>query len=273
MVDLLDRIKDKNLYVISDLHMGDGSNKDNFKEYLPEFEKFLDYVEKDPDYCLIIAGDVFEFWQSQHGDIIKTYYDLLNRMTRMNSVFVIGNHDIDLIGFIGLEMGCKFFELLSGGLVVSRNGKNIRIMHGHEFDIFNDPNKAMMLGKMAAMLAGWLEMKIGSNIGNESTESFLSNSVMKIVSFFSNIYKILNPTVSEGGDIDKFYQTILDYHKKYPNNILIMGHTHDAGIISDWYFNSGSWQKNSPHFVVVNKSGSIMLRKWPSCEQVFSQLI
>jgi UDP-2,3-diacylglucosamine pyrophosphatase LpxH len=131
----------------------------------------------------------------------------------------------------------------------------------------------MMFGKMAAMLAGWVEMKLGNKIGNESTESFLSNTAMRLVSFFSKIYQRLNPSFSNGGYVDKFYQTVLDYHTKYPKNILVMGHTHDAGIISDWYCNSGSWQKGDPHFIVINKDGQVMLRKWPSCEQVFNQLV
>ncbi len=273
MINLFDKIKDKNLYIVSDLHMGDGSNKDNFKPYQADFEKFLDYVEKDEDYCLILAGDVFEFWQSQHGDIIRTYYDLIKRLISMNTVFIVGNHDIDLVGFIGLEMGSKFFELLSGGLVVSRNGKNISIMHGHEFDIFNDPNKAMMLGKMAAMLAGWVEMKVGPTVEGKSTESFLSDTAMRFVSFFSNIYRWLNPTVNKGGNLNKFYQTVLKHHNKYPNNILVMGHTHDAGSIEDWYFNDGSWQNGNPNFIFINKQGRLILKEWPSCKGVFVQLL
>ena len=272
-MDVFNKINNKNLYIVSDLHMGDWTDKDNFKDFRPEFERFLDYVERDPDYCLILNGDVFELWQSSIGDILRNYFDLLNRIVNMNSIFIVGNHDIDLQSLIGLNLKNNFIDSLSSCLIVERNGKHIRIMHGHEFDKFNDPKKSMLLGKISALAAGWIEMQIGTTLGEKSTETILDKIAMFFVNLFSSIYRNLNKTSSENKNKETFYSNLIEYHNKCIDNIIITGHTHDAGIISDWYFNSGSWQKKSPYFIAIDKSGSIIIRKWPSCEQVFKNLL
>ena len=53
-----EQVQGETLYVVSDLHMGDGTAKDNFAEHRQRFEVFLDeVVEKDDDGRLILAGD------------------------------------------------------------------------------------------------------------------------------------------------------------------------------------------------------------------------
>ena len=119
-----EQLQGKTLYVVSDLHMGDGTAKDNFAEHRQRFEAFLDeVVEQDDDGRLILAGDVFEFWQSPHGDIVRTYLDLLKRLVQRRAVFIVGNHDIDLLGFVGLPVESALIDHLVADLVVDRGGK------------------------------------------------------------------------------------------------------------------------------------------------------
>ena len=62
-----------NTYIVSDLHMGDGSASDNFAPIKSRFEEFLDMVEKDEGYKLVLAGDIFEIWQSRMGEIGRAH--------------------------------------------------------------------------------------------------------------------------------------------------------------------------------------------------------
>ena len=90
------------IFVISDLHMGDGGARDNFP--LDNREKelglFLDYVASRRGE-LIVLGDLFEFWQMNLSKIVMKHMPLLDRLAAMNATYVVGNHDADLDDFIG----------------------------------------------------------------------------------------------------------------------------------------------------------------------------
>ena len=88
------------IFVISDLHMGDGGPRDNFP--LDNREKelglFLDYVASQQGE-LIILGDLFEFWQMNLSKIVMKHLPLLDRLAAMNATYVLGNHDADFDQF------------------------------------------------------------------------------------------------------------------------------------------------------------------------------
>jgi len=269
---------DKTLYVVSDLHMGDGSQKDNFAEYRGRFEDFLrTVVDKDPSARLILAGDVFEFWQSEHGDIVKCYLDLLRDLFRREPVFIVGNHDIDLFGFIGLKLDLSLVRLLVKDLTIERGSSRIRICHGYEFDRFNDPKKALILGRISAILAGWVEEKVGTKVGQETTETLLEQLAKGIMAFGMRWYrnhfnKTSGEKVESGKKIDEVQEALDTFHAENPGLHVVAGHTHQAGRYGDWYVNSGAWQGDQANYVKITLDGSISLHKWPGQEEVELQL-
>ena len=262
-------VEGKTLYIVSDLHMGDGTAKDNFKEYRPRFEDFLaGVVEQDPNGCLVLAGDVFEFWQSSHGSIAKIYFDLLKRLVERKSVFIVGNHDIDLFGFIGLPVDSPLIGCLAMEVVLERGDKHIRICHGHEFDKFNDPRKAMLLGRIATMLAGEAEMRVGTKVRGLPTERWLERAVRWVMGRLALVYrKSFNATPGERSDkgkkIDETKVGLDNYHPQHPDQILVAGHTHKAGRYQDWYVNAGCWQGEQAHYVKITADGEVSLHRWP----------
>ncbi|MDN5279947.1 MAG: UDP-2,3-diacylglucosamine hydrolase [Clostridiales bacterium] len=86
---------DKDIFVISDLHLGDHGKRDNFTvkgkdkdgneiDRLELLNEFLDMVEK-RDGQLVIVGDLFEFWQANIGEVIRKNLPLL-RLCNLFSV-------------------------------------------------------------------------------------------------------------------------------------------------------------------------------------------
>ena len=288
------------LYVVSDLHMGDGTDKDNFARYRQRFENFLaEVVEQDPNGCLVLAGDVFEFWQSMHGDVVSTYLPLLKGLVIRGSVFLVGNHDIDLRGFVNLPLQVPFIDMLTTEVIVNRGSREIHIRHGHEFDKFNDPNKAMLLGKIVTLAVGHVELKVGTSIGGRSTEDVLaeaweSNKALPrkmldaVKSWPARIGAIIlvgaarcfrrcfGRTAGEragaGSPLKDLRRALDAYHMCYPNHLLVTGHTHKPGWYGDWYVNAGAWQGKEAHYVRITPDGRISLHEWPGRTEVETQL-
>jgi hypothetical protein len=45
-------------------------------------------------------------------------------------------------------------------------------------------------------------------------------------------------------------------------DVLIAGHTHQPGRISDWYFNSGTWARTTNSFVQISPNGDASVCDW-----------
>lgn len=265
MNNLNQLIEGKTLYIVSDLHMGDRSPKDNFREYIGRFESFLDdVVDADHNGQLILAGDTFEFWQCQHGTITRAYLVLLKRLVAMKSIFIVGNHDIDLLGFVGLDINSPFIDLLTDQFHLARNGKNILICHGHEFDKFNDPARWLFIGRIAAIAAGRAEMAVGTKVGQEATEGMLLRGLLWLINLCRP--KTAGEKLEKGKTIDDVQAKLEKHHTEHPNETVVAGHTHKAGWYGDWYVNAGSWQTDQAHYVKIDTDGTMTLRKWPGNE-------
>lgn len=259
----------EDLIIVSDLHMGDGTHKDNFLPYKKEFDEFLrEEVAASGKNKLILAGDTFEFWQSFHSKIITRNFDTLKALIDNRAIFIVGNHDIDLIDFVGFSFGLEFFDLLAKDLQFEIAGKKFFVCHGHEFDKFNDPGRHLVWGRMCALFAGWVEMKVGREIGGKPTEEcllFLGNQILKFVKWI--IGKNFK-TPSQQKKLKKVVHEYIEEAKKIKDrekaDVIISGHTHLPGIFENWYFNSGSWQKKPLTYVRINKDGECNIFEWPS---------
>ncbi|MBS3734744.1 MAG: UDP-2,3-diacylglucosamine diphosphatase [Phycisphaerae bacterium] len=257
------------VYVVSDLHLGDGTAKDNFLPYRRRFERFLDGIA--PDAQLVLAGDVFEFWQCQHGAIVREYLPLLRRLVDMDAIFIVGNHDIDLLGFVDLPLGDRLTALLCEDLPLERGGRTIRIYHGHEFDTYNDPKRWLFLGRVMTILAGQAEIHFGPEIGGQPTEALLSklwNRVRKLgrVLWFPLLwlYRCFRKTPAESQrKRKKHLGRVLKFKRDHPEiDVIVAGHTHEAGTCGDWYVNTGSWQSaDGAAYAVIAADGSVTLQK------------
>ena len=106
------------VFVISDLHMGDGGPRDNFAvgDRSRQLDLFLEMVAA-RQAELVILGDLFDFWQMNLSRVVTLRLPLLDRLAALNALYVVGNHDADLAYFIGTGLlSHRFFQRMSGPL-------------------------------------------------------------------------------------------------------------------------------------------------------------
>ena len=127
-------INKKPIFAISDLHIGDKGFRDNFAYSGNErrFLGFLDYVE-DCGGEIVIVGDFFELWQANISKVLTSRMWLLDRLEKMNAIYVLGNHDADLCYFIGRSgwLSHPFFENMCKSYHTYRGSKLFEFIHGH----------------------------------------------------------------------------------------------------------------------------------------------
>jgi len=120
----------RNYAIFSDLHIGDGSKADNFRQNADLFRKALEHY-KGRGFSLILLGDIEEFHQFDLFRILGKYDQTIYEFIRANfqgTVFrVIGNHDIDWIWKDPILED----ELISATPAI-RLGPNILCTHGHQ---------------------------------------------------------------------------------------------------------------------------------------------
>ncbi len=259
-------------YIISDLHLADGTRRDDFKKNRTKFKNFLRMVRKQKSQ-LIIAGDFLELWQTNPVNITRTYPDILNELISIQAKIIIGNHDYYLHHFRKLKFLYDSYQI-PGTNPSLRSRAGIFIQHGHQFDRFNDPKRLIYLGNLAAMSAGIME-DIHPDL-DEKAMSFLELLQQKLKSAFSPIQTPgtnRGQYLSHGGDFSEYLAGAKKLLKKY--DYCILGHTHQPGTaFNGRYLNSGSWTSSKPTYVEVTHQGQCTLKYWPTqrpCKKSFDR--
>jgi len=267
----------RDIFVISDLHIGDGGPRDNFSckgsDRPQQFMAFLEYVEREKGE-LIIAGDLLEFWQSSLSKVIVQNLPLLDRLASRNATYVLGNHDADLLHFVGRDLLTHpLLKSITGPITRTIGGKTFRFMHGHEVDPFNagdTPN----WGRMMAIFAGICEDKVGSPmLGKDPLESLLTRVGEWLLKKAANAYAAAKGAVTKStkGELtpaqnpDRAAAMLGMYaadRQAGGYDVLVVGHTHQPGRIGDWYFNTGSWATTDNNFVRIGPSGNVQVFNW-----------
>lgn len=147
---------------ISDLHIGDGSAKDDFL-FDDELEKLLSELSDERNVELIIIGDGFELLESfpvremglvsfeelltnfpiETFDLIvrkhpKAMMALRNFAKKHRLIYVVGNHDYYLMANSKLkEKVLEFFDGIEIEPIYYDRNWGIMAMHGNQFDIIN----------------------------------------------------------------------------------------------------------------------------------------
>lgn len=121
---------DRPLYILSDVHLGDGTRSDAF---VGKDKDLLDFLQKvrDDGAHLIIAGDIIDFSQAltftrvlrAHGDVIRC---LSSMAGEAGVTYIWGNHDYDMALYRDLLRWdvCSAVEL----------GDRVLLVHGHQLD-------------------------------------------------------------------------------------------------------------------------------------------
>ena len=273
----------KDIFVISDLHMGDGGPRDNFAvgDKEKQLNLFLDFVKK-KNGELIIVGDLFEFWQASLGKVLVKRRNSIDRLGDMGATFVVGNHDADLEALIGSDiLAHRFFKKMSIRFDRKIGGKKFMFMHGHEVDPYNRGD-VPGLGRIVAIFAGICEdinrspvLGTGEPVENwllkrfkilEKMYNWMRRKWERVVAGFKGFIaggrkRRLTPAQSP----KRAKEMLGRYRKDRAEggyNIAIVGHTHKVGRFEDWYFNSGSWATGENNFLRISDDGKVEEFRW-----------
>jgi len=246
------------IYAISDLHMGDGGPRDNFAygDREDQLRLFLDFVE-DNHGRLVICGDLFELWQSNISKAITKRVGLLDRLARMEAVYILGNHDADLRYFVGQQrnwLSHPLFERMCLACHLNVGGKSFQFIHGHEADSYCSDDTPG-LGRITAIYSGLAEDRNGGPMLDEYRT--VEQKVVGRMERLASLWNWLR------GKPDRFTAINRQLRDMPPvADVVICGHTHRPGRIESWHYNCGTWAERVNSFVHIASDGKVGVFDW-----------
>jgi len=280
--------EDQPIFAISDLHIGDGGPRDNFgyrgSDRPKQLERLLDHVEAEGG-KLFVVGDLLEFWQASFSKVIVHNLPLLDRLATLKATYVLGNHDADLLHFIGKDLLTHpLLASMTQPVTRSIGGKIFKFMHGHEVDPFNAGDTPSW-GRMMAIFAGICEDKAGSPmLGTEPLEGLLARLGEWLLKKAANLRAAdrasvikstrseLTPAQNPSRAADMLGKYAAD-RETGGYDVAIVGHTHQPGRIGDWYFNTGSWATSNNNFVRIEPDGRVAVYDWVDGQAVANETV
>ena len=261
-----------NLFVISDLHLGDRTNKDRFiktgKERL--FMQFLEYVQKQEGQ-LIITGDLFELWRFSLEHVTDQWHKLLDILYQMNTIFIPGNHDA-VVAAPHTHCMHPFFACVHEPFTAQLANKRFRFMHGHEIDPLQ-PNCLQKFGQNLGIYSFLFDIKDAlldlTNFAMSDVLYDIAENLLKLWYFISRnskhiikneIEHIKNSSIR----VQKMLTRLLQHREEILYDIAVAGHTHKPGQFGHWYYNSGSWTRPVNNFLKIWPDGHTAVFDWDS---------
>lgn len=264
----------KRVTLISDVHLGDGSQLDLFRKKDREFIQFLDWAADRSD-TIIVLGDGFDVLQSGNLQRIRLAHPLVIRKLEeiahgRELIIVRGNHEVD----------ADLREAVRGAVVTDRlrMGDDVLIEHGNLFDPFSN---VCTLGRIHTMI----EKLTGSflRVPLEEYDSALNwmlyefihcatrtgSALKKVAEWlgFRRLARSLRFTVKYWGytlmgDFHMLYDIIVRKLQKAKKlRVLILGHSHlpgDVRLGEKRYINTGSWVMKNGQYVYYDGSDFVV---------------
>jgi UDP-2,3-diacylglucosamine hydrolase len=168
---MLEISADKKIFVISDTHFQDWSDKGEIDSFL----FFLEKVIKEGNE-LFLLGDIFDFYFEYKSFIPKSFFEIFFELKRtaeagVNIHYWVGNHDF----WIG-----DFIETLGivkhpGAEVVRIGEKRMLVQHGDEMD-GNFMAKKMLANKFSRKLFSFIHPELGLRMAKALSKFSKANS-------------------------------------------------------------------------------------------------
>ena len=281
------------VYVISDLHLGDGSHSDTF---LAKDRLLLAFLEKvrEEGATLIVAGDVIDFAQTRdfakvltvHGAIFRAFADLV-ALDRF--YYVYGNHDHDMR---------LYRDILRFPVVASVEiGKEMRIIHGYQFDplISGDLPASDRRTRRHHVAEHWLRSWIRVPLGHFYTRLnrlvfWFSYQIYCLMGLFNRLVARMDKGPfftrriffadywirGDKGNPSGMWKGLVRAIEEGEHRILVCGHSHMPGVVDvgggRLYANTGSWTFNSTNYLRWEPGESPVVGDWLSGRTYGDQL-
>ena len=175
------------LVIFSDLHMGDGSSKDDFKPNSTLFKYILENYYKPKGFTLILNGDVEELQRFKLKKIREAWNDLFEifrQFAAAGKLFkIVGNHDLNLLLEKGHDDGLGLFHSIK----INWHGNHIFIFHGHQAS-----GKYLKYNKLLGITLKYLANPLGIKNYSVSHDSRKQYTIERKVYNFSSRNKIVS---------------------------------------------------------------------------------
>lgn len=279
------RVETGKIYLVSDLHLGDGSHSDIFQHKDEHFLRFLDEVAREAE-TLIIVGDALDFDQAWYfSRIVKAHREVLSRLTRLSDqvrvVYVYGNHDPDIVLFRDILK----WELCDKVVL----DDEILIVHGYEFDTYVGGNfEGTTWGSRAffayeSLFKTWIRFPLRDYYT-------LSNRMLHFIFYWAvlttRLLRRIGPRLGRpqlgsrlqrttrfwtravlGDPMDLTRVVLGELGPDSPWRSIVCGHSHVPGLVKTAadrsYLNLGSWSFGNSQYAVYDGE-SFLLKDWIS---------
>lgn len=275
---------DRRVWIVSDLHIGDGGPSESFAGKDDRFRAFLEAAATRAD-ALVIAGDGFDVAQAwsleRIFDAHRPLVDDLVQLSRTMDVFYLrGNHEG---GGAAIARALPTIHC-AHDLVI---GEGVRVEHGNAFDPHNLPgDRAAFWGarihamieavirapvrvpmrrhyRWSTRLGHWLFYRYGQA---QEALARLERMLGRDDAAQSRIAFVDYWGRSEWGDAHGLLEAAAAYLSTTEEvDTLVCGHSHQPGKLAlpgGTYVNTGSWTFDDSTFVVY-EDGNVEARRWP----------
>lgn len=271
-------LTEKLIVCIPDMHLLERGPDDDFLDRNLAHEQrcldFLDFLVRlkasEPEALEIVQlGDLFDLWQARgNANLIESAYtNILGLIDHLQSVYVVGNHDIDLVQWYK-DKG-ETFGRIWRYFSTTKGERTVIYEHGFQADFFNNQASwSGVLGKGITKVVGMLEYldpDIDVNLGNAW------DTVSQTFSMYNaGLTPVKNP---ENFNQHEYFNYYLDLMEKYnrgdtddhhdPTNLFlaVIGHTHAARLVKRpkddrfyYLMDCGSWVNGGHEFGVISGS-------------------
>ena len=233
---------------LSDVHLG---SKAAQADLLVDFLRVHD-AEK-----IYLVGDIVDGWRlkrawhwpQSHNDVVQK----LLRKARKGAeiVYVPGNHDEFLRGFLGQHFGGV--EVKRNDIHVTADGRRFLVMHGDEFDV------VVRNARLLAYLGDWAyDTAIAINVVFNFVRRRLGFPYWSISAWAK--LKVKNAV----SFIGTFEKALADEAAKHNCDGVICGHIHHAQLTTHSgieYINTGDWVESCTA-IAERHDGSFELIRW-----------
>ncbi len=234
---------------ISDIHLGTAGCK---AEYL------LDFLKHNESDRLYLVGDIIDgwqlkkswYWKQSHNDVVQKVLRKARKGTKV--VYIAGNHDEVLRGFLGFSLGD--IDIVDEAIHDMKDGRRLWVTHGDYFDgIVTQAKWLAHLGDFAYNIILSLNHhynRLRHRMGYSyfSLSQYLKQQVKNAVNFITD-----------------FENNLVHEARRRGYDGVVCGHIHKAeireidGIL---YCNDGDWVE-SLSALVETHTGELKIVYWP----------
>lgn len=273
------------IYVISDVHLGDGTRSDAFLQKRDQLRALLRKIAEEKAH-LVIAGDLVDFHQGWSIDRIITanavlFRELSDLAKESGVTYIWSAQDYDLSYFVEL-----FSFVACSEVVIPSNNitPKIRIQQGHLYDprigkeLHTTPKIQKMVHIVERFLGTWLRSPLEYFPTVENRMAlWMVHKIALVQRWCAHNNIATTSTQSVGnwllaiaqGQIGNNYQVFSHVQDTIHNldaDVLVTGHSHVPGVVKlgeKTYINTGSWTFDASQYLVIDREqGTLELWDW-----------